>query len=457
MMFGIAFLALALLCFAAATSSAPKARATWYACALALAVVACVRLWALDDAAARSIARYSFHHGWYENRRDFQGPVVAALLLVGVLALLVVRRRLVAQGALETVAGAATLVLVALSTVRTVSFHDADFLLGYDHDGLSPGVVIEALAVLCLGIVASLRVGQSWPMTFERRHFAAAAAGVAVLGLAFVPRESGLAAEQPLVAIDDASVALADGFAVAGTALAEGASGTLAYELPDGATILRAFLYWGGEHTGTSGDPTIVVDGEEIIGERFAGPTYFYTWFDRVNESAYRADVSGLVGNDGEELTVSGLDFEVPATGAGLLILYELPVTSGPIDVRQGLDLAFSGFKGSRHAIEPVVFPVEPSMVSREATVTLMLFAIDARTDGALRPSVIDIRAGDTERTYLDPLGRSADGWDLLTFDVTIPPQADSVTVDVRSEDRSGANLSPVSFALLFAGLEFDQ
>ncbi|MHC4067033.1 MAG: hypothetical protein ACYSUI_21360, partial [Planctomycetota bacterium] len=67
------------------------------------------------------------------------------------------------------------------------------------------------------------------------------------------------------------------GIAAAGTGL-ENQPGWIDVEVPSGATVTQALLYWAGATAGSApGDDTIVVNGIEASGTLIGGPAYFYT------------------------------------------------------------------------------------------------------------------------------------------------------------------------------------
>jgi hypothetical protein len=439
-----------------ASRGTPAAARYWRLAAIALIVLATIALLRLDEESARAIARYSYDHGWYENRRWVQAPVAAALLALAIAATWRLDRATRALGRRERVAGWFTMALIALVAMRVVSFHGADYILGaIVAGGVSAGGVMSAAALA--GVVASavVRIGRSFALPWrpQRMDAALAASCGAVIVLALLTGETALAPEQPLVGVPDVGLAAGTAMFVVGASM-NSQPQQLEWALPVGAEVEQAWLYWAGEHTGRHGDASIDVDGQSFGGVAVGGPTYFYTWFDRVNASAFRADVTHLVGGASGALSVGGLDFNVASNGVGLVILYVAPGAPTHFELREGLDLAFGGFDPPRDAVANQVFQFTPSPEPRTATLSLMVSAVDALESGKLRPSVIEVECGGRTYEFLDRLGLSGGGWELLQMQIAVPAGTSALTVRLISEDRTGANLSPASFAWVFAGLQ---
>jgi hypothetical protein len=95
--------------------------------------------------------------------------------------------------------------------------------------------------------------------------------------------------------------------------------------------------------TNTPGPATITVNSNLVTGTRIGGPTFF---FSGAYSSAYRADITGLglVSRGSNTLTVTTPGYTNVSNGAGLLVIYDDGSLSVPIDVRDGVDLAFVNF-----------------------------------------------------------------------------------------------------------------
>ena len=434
----------------------PQVSRYWRLVAFGLILLAAIVLLDIDERAARAIARYSYEHGWYENRRWVQAPFAVALFAVATLTAMRLDRASRTLGCAERVAGLLTMILAALSALRVVSFHGADYLLGFDVvGGISAGALLSASAVGGVVVSAAARIGRGAAPSFrlQRTEAALAMSGLAVVVLALLTGETSLAPEQPLHAVAGAPAPVEGAIFAVGAPMSSQPQ-QLQWRLPAGAEVQRAWLYWAGEHTGRHGDATIEVDGNPHSGEPVGGPTYFYTWFDRVNASAFRRDVTELVHGASGALSVSGLDFNVASNGVGLVVLYDDPGVRTYVELRDGLDLAFGGFDPPRDKVADQTFQFASSPAPRIATLSMMVSAVDALESGRVRPSVIEVDCGGSTHEFLDRLGVSGGGWELLQLDVAVPAGASSMTVRLLSEDRNGADLSPASFAWVFAGLQ---
>ena len=148
--------------------------ALWIAVAATLVVLAVGRGLDLETWFVRTMRRLSYEEGWYDRRRELQGPVIVAVLLAGVV-LAALLARWLPRGA-RRLAGVRTAVvaLLVFTVVRTISFHDVDQLLSLG-GRLWIGSLVEA-ALLALVVAAALR----WHLAERRVVAAALAAGAAV-------------------------------------------------------------------------------------------------------------------------------------------------------------------------------------------------------------------------------------------------------------------------------------
>lgn len=129
------------------------APAWWYAGAALLLALAWAELLGLDRALTSRLSRFWYDHGWYDDRRELQRPLVLVLAVAGaaagLAALWVTRRwRRAARFALL-----ATLGLGTLTAIRVISFHDVDaFLRDAPGSWLEPAGAAMALAASAVAI-----------------------------------------------------------------------------------------------------------------------------------------------------------------------------------------------------------------------------------------------------------------------------------------------------------------
>lgn len=257
-------------------------------------------------------------------------------------------------------------------------------------------------------------------------------ANLAVLGAA-------PAAAEGTETLGPPSIALAEGTGVAtgGTGLFE-QPGTIEVDVPAGASVKQVLLYWQGVASEAKGpDNTVVVDGQTVEGDIIGGPTHFYTvggveYF----ATSLRADITGLglVGPGSNQLQVDGMDFGRENDGAGVVVIFDTGVGQNHIDLRDGVDTAFAGFTGERATTAPQTFSFAAVDFQRTAELTLMVGSV-----GTNRSNTVEITVGGQTTTLTNSLS-SADGsqWDTFTREVTIPADADSLTVQVLSGDGGG-------------------
>ena len=86
-------------------------------------------------------------------------------------------------------------------------------------------------------------------------------------------------------------------------------TGILEIDVPAGASVEQALLYWIGGSTIDVGDDTIEVDGTPVTGTLIGGPTNFYQNMDFY---AYRVDITdmGIVVPGANSFEISGFDFD---------------------------------------------------------------------------------------------------------------------------------------------------
>lgn len=227
--------------------------------------------------------------------------------------------------------------------------------------------------------------------------------------------------------------------------------GTVSVDVPANATVEQVLVYWEGYNTSANlPDNTIRVNGTEVEGTLIGGPTLF---FGNVSSTSWRADITshGVITPGANDVQLSDLAFDFANDGASIVVIYD--DSSGPADiqVRDGNDNAFRDFAPPLDTTAPQTFTVTAASFRRDTKLHLMVGGVDVN-----RSSVVRVTAGDEVTEYPDLLGNS-DGpqWDDVTVDVSIPPNATTVTVQVLSEGDRGdgpASLTWVAAILATSG-----
>ncbi len=188
------------------------------------------------------------------------------------------------------------------------------------------------------------------------------------------------------------SIAIAQGtnIVAAGTGLIDPPQpGTINIDVP--GTVKQALLYWEGQNATDPGpdQTSITVNGNPVTGDLIGGPTFF---FSGAYSSAYRADITNLVGTGPNTLTVEGLSFTKANNGAGVLVIYDAGGTTD-VQLRDGLDLAFINFSEPLKSTVPQTFVVEPANTLRTAQLDMFFSSVEGNVSGQgpLRPSTIEI------------------------------------------------------------------
>jgi len=249
------------------------------------------------------------------------------------------------------------------------------------------------------------------------------------------------------------------GIAAAGVGLhPSGGPGVILLDVPAGAGIVQVLLYWSGAvPMDDPGDPTLIVEGTEVLGTQISDPAYFFTFGGDFHYTAYRADITalGVVAPGPNAITVEGLDFRIgdlgENSGAGILVIYDDGSALAEIGVRDGMDLAFAGFPDPRRSTVPQTFTFPPADVQR--TADLAIFA--GSVGGGGRTSIVRVsNEGMVLADFVDMLA-SVDGdlWDTLTVTVDVPAFASSLTVEIISGDEGAGAGSPASLSWVGAGL----
>ena len=235
--------------------------------------------------------------------------------------------------------------------------------------------------------------------------------------------------------------------------------GVINFNVPTGATVERALLYWEGYMFDGLGDDQILVDGNPVDGTLIqSGVLEIQTSNPDADSTAYRADITTLVSPGANSLSISGMDFDRVNHGAGVLVIINDGSAPAHIDVLDGNDFAYAPYAPLQDTTVEQVFSFAADTVNdRTATLDMMFASVagDA-SGGTFRPSSIKVTVGasGTPVYYNDQLN-SNDGqeWDSLQIPLTIPAGADQVKAQALSEDRGTTGGSVASFHWLTAGL----
>jgi hypothetical protein len=237
--------------------------------------------------------------------------------------------------------------------------------------------------------------------------------------------------------------------------------------VPAGATVRQVLLYWGGHFssgvfTGAT-DNAISVNGNAVTGTLIGGPAFFFGVPGPIDEhfATYRADITGLnlVAAGPNTLTISDMAFTSflgtkANDGAGVLVLYSEP-TDAPgsfLGIRDGLDLAYSGFPAPRDTTVPQTFSFTPSANARVANLASMAGSVtDFSAEWGFRPNQLRITfdLGGAGDVTIDNPFQSNQGteWDAVNIPVTVPAGASQMTVQALSGGPGPSPSTPASFA----------
>jgi hypothetical protein len=219
--------------------------------------------------------------------------------------------------------------------------------------------------------------------------------------------------------------------------------------VPAGATVRQVLLYWGGHFTSGVGAPdnTILVNGSPVVGTQIGGPAFFFTFMGDEFFTTYRTDITslGLVSPGASNLTISNMAFtsvQGPKAndGAGVLVLYTDPADppGSSVAVRDGVDLAYSGFPAPRQSTVPQTFTFAPALVARTANLASMAGSVSGfEPEFGFRPNQLRITfgLGGTGDVTIDNPYQSNQGkeWDASNINVSVPAGASQMTVQALS------------------------
>jgi hypothetical protein len=219
--------------------------------------------------------------------------------------------------------------------------------------------------------------------------------------------------------------------------------------VPAGATVRQVLLYWGGHFTSDVGAPdnAISVNGNAVVGTQIGGPAFFFTFMGDEFFTTYRTDITslGLVSAGVSNLTISNMAFTSVQgakanDGAGVLVLYTDPADppGSSVAVRDGVDLAFSGFPAPRQSTVPQTFTFAPALVARTANLASMAGSVSGfEPEFGFRPNQLRITfgLGGTGDVTIDNPYQSNQGkeWDASNINVSVPAGASQMTVQALS------------------------
>lgn len=222
-------------------------------------------------------------------------------------------------------------------------------------------------------------------------------------------------------------------------------------------SVKQVLLFWEGQSVGPIGDNTITVNGQSIAGTSIGGPTLF---FRNIYSTTFRADIThlNLVSPGANSLTVQGLNFGHANNGAGIMVIFD-DGKPAFIQIRDGNDLAFINLPSPLNSTNPQTFTFASDTSTRSATLPMFFSSVEGSVSGGSeRPSAIEVTVNGKTTVY-DNLLFSNDGdeWDTIKIPVTIPPGANSLTVQALSKDNLGTGHLPASFAWNAAGLAISE
>jgi hypothetical protein len=124
----------------------------WYVIAVALALVGLVRLFGIADDFSSFMHRKAQDEGWYLRRREFQVPVVIAVVVLWIVAIPFAWRAVRDRSRRVQLAAVVAVSLLCFSVIRVISLHQVDHLVYRESVfGVRVATWLElgALAALC--------------------------------------------------------------------------------------------------------------------------------------------------------------------------------------------------------------------------------------------------------------------------------------------------------------------
>ncbi|MFQ5933997.1 MAG: DUF3344 domain-containing protein, partial [Dehalococcoidia bacterium] len=235
------------------------------------------------------------------------------------------------------------------------------------------------------------------------------------------------------------NVTIAGDYVAAGTGLRGTTQGSINIsDIPAGATVTEAFLYWGMlDNVESPALSNMNFDGTPITGTLIgSGPD---TCWGRVGSFAYRADVTSLVpGNGSYDLTGVASGFSTLAQGASLTVVYENPGDPLRQVILMDGNVVFRTSGAS--ATTTIADFTTATPVSAKTT-----FAVG---DGQSFTETASFSGGMGTANFSNPF-EGSDGplWDTDTFDVSAQLADDDMSAEV--------NISIISDCLMWVAQAF--
>ena len=275
--------------------------------------------------------------------------------------------------------------------------------------------------------------------------------------------------------IGPANITLADGTGIlaAGTGLSTGGSppfmntdGSISFDVPAGTQVLQVLLYWSGQFPsnkpGKGDDDSIVVEGIEVVGTLFGGPAFFFrVRGESIHIDGYRADITDLVeiSEGPNTLSISGLDYDSGNflgggnQGAGVLLILDDGSGLASIDVRDGMDLGYCGFKEPRRSTIPQTYPFPPAANPRVAEFSLFAGGVSQVDPPELTLIELQVELAGTIQLFDALFSSDGNFWDTLTLPVVIPAYSSSMTIEVISGHPGLCNSDAASLGWMMGAL----
>ena len=175
------------------------------------------------------------------------------------------------------------------------------------------------------------------------------------------------------------SIKSGSGMVSAGTGL-EVQPGTININVPFGATIKQALLYWGCKG---SGDSSIFLNNSALNGTLIGSSS---------RGAAFRADITGLglIGNGPNELTIDGLNCGTASNGASALVIFDQKVEAVEFSGEATVLDAFVNITGLQiDATEVTAGPLPPEGGSDSDSVANLNVGNGAITSGTATASTV--------------------------------------------------------------------
>ncbi|MGI9627888.1 MAG: hypothetical protein ACR2QM_13710 [Longimicrobiales bacterium] len=237
-------------------------------------------------------------------------------------------------------------------------------------------------------------------------------------------------------------------FVADGVALAGLTAGSITVNVPAGAAVQSAILYWGARGN--------LVDPCDILVDQGGAPTpvtgvYIGQTTSGQAAHSFRVDLiaAGLTFGPGANTVNLTVPADEGIEGATLVITFD-DGNTGSLELRDGNDFAYLP-RAEQTNLQTFNFPADAA--PRDATLLLVVGDVEG-----MRPNRIVLNWGTGDQEFINALGdgnpgREGEEWDNFSLDVTIPPGTTSVSAQLFShDDLSG--LQPASLYWVAGALE---